>query len=224
MSALPIAVLWGKEGSFLRRRTLRFLDRIGLASEEITTPDIHLLSAIFERHRRPLILLRVGTWLQTSGPFKALPPSSTGMGLCAISPTPSEQGWFHSLTPGLQPMSAATQDLGLPSAIYLDEKACEELLLRETEPPEGAQKLADLIEKRCGRLRIVLWPGVAARFSPQLRVLQIVTSLQRGGAERIALDLTRELGKRALQFVSPRRVNRGELPSLHRVSISTWHV
>jgi glycosyltransferase involved in cell wall biosynthesis len=197
MSASPIAVLWGKEGSLLRR-TLRFLDRIGLAREEIIAPDIRVLGAIFERHRRPLILLRAGTWLQTSAPIKPLPPSSTRMGLCAISPTPAEQGWLKSLTLGLQPMSAATRDLKLPSAIYLDEKACEELLLCDAEQSKGSKNLAGLIQEHCGRLRIVLWPGVAARFSSQLRVLQIVTSLQRGGAERISLDLTRELIKKGV--------------------------
>jgi glycosyltransferase involved in cell wall biosynthesis len=198
MIAPPIAVLWGKGDGFLQRRTLRCLSRIGLAVEEITTPDLQVLSAIFKRHHQPLILLRAGTWLQTSIPLKPLAPSSTGMGLCAISPTASEQGWLHSLTAGLQPMSAATRDLGLPSAIYLDLKACEELLLCEMEQSQEPKKLVDLLQERCGHLRIVLWPGVTARLSSHLRVLQIVTSLQRGGAERMALDLTRELTKKGV--------------------------
>ncbi|MDB6032011.1 MAG: hypothetical protein JWM16_2349, partial [Verrucomicrobiales bacterium] len=47
-------------------------------------------------------------------------------------------------------MSAATRDLKLPSAIYLDEKACEELLLCDAEQPEGPKNLEELIQERCG--------------------------------------------------------------------------
>src|SRR5262249_13239865 len=45
-----------------------------------------------------------------------------------------------------------------------------------------------------GRCRVVRYPALDVYHDTTLRVVQVVTSLQRGGAERIALTLARELG------------------------------
>ena len=42
------------------------------------------------------------------------------------------------------------------------------------------------------------WPAADVFFDPGLRVVQLVTSWQRGGAERVALDLTAELRRQGL--------------------------
>src|SRR5436309_3249958 len=48
---------------------------------------------------------------------------------------------------------------------------------------------------RAERLRVVHHAPLDVRDDPALRVVQIVTSLQQGGAERVTLDLARGLGR-----------------------------
>jgi hypothetical protein len=50
----------------------------------------------------------------------------------------------------------------------------------------------------CDRWRVVRFGPLDVRDDPRLRVVQVVTSLQRGGAERLTLDLAAELGRMGL--------------------------
>ena len=50
----------------------------------------------------------------------------------------------------------------------------------------------------CDRWRVVRFGPLDVRYDPGLRVVQVVTSLQRGGAERLTLDLSAELCRRGV--------------------------
>jgi len=84
---------------------------------------------------------------------------------------------------------------GVPPAIYLDSIACD-LLLKEAASRPLA--LLPALLSHASHLRIVAWPGLDVFSDMRLRVVQIVTSLQRGGAERIALNLASLLQRRGV--------------------------
>lgn len=77
------------------------------------------------------------------------------------------------------------------ASLYLEVGAVQELIypLKQGTPIAPALQLV----LQSPSIRAIIHPSLAVFDDPQLRILQVLTSLQRGGAERIALDLFKEL-------------------------------
>lgn len=116
-------------------------------------------------------LIRAGAWPQDCNRVRLPPSSATGRQLLARGGS-SENSVY--LEPPLGQRLAEQLKLGL-----------------------SLEAALAVVEREC-QPRVVVFPPLCVEFDPRLRVLQVVTSLQRGGAERIALDLVMELPKRGV--------------------------
>jgi glycosyltransferase involved in cell wall biosynthesis len=151
----------------------------------------------------PTLLIRAGAWLRHPLKFAPPPASGTGkplvaFGFPAAGHHREEWGQFFQKHGG--DFSHALQ---LPPCVceWYDEHAASAGLLSER--LAGLEGLARPAPSRPKRLIPIRWRSVPHRlihWSPldcghdeQLRVLEVVTSLQHGGAERIAWELNRLL-------------------------------
>src|SRR4051794_29550432 len=149
-------------------RTLRALDAAGVAAED-AGPD---LAGALGRAGGPIWLVRAGAWPAYPGPISAPPPSATGRPLVA----------FGAVLPG------RGDDPGAAS-LYLEPGPAADLTRRLEAGCDFDRAARDLLAGGCGRWRVVRFDSLDVRFDLSLRVVQVVTSLQRGGAERVTLDL-----------------------------------
>lgn len=157
----------------------------------------------------PIWFVRAGAWpVALASRFP--PPSATGLPLCAL-------GAVRPPDDAVAPCAAAWQaflarsggDFGALDAAELPPLASVYL-----EPPLAA-RLCEALAAGAGlresvlaslgrvRARVVRFEPLDVHDDPRLRVAEVVTSLQQGGAERIALDLARSLaafGVRARLF------------------------
>lgn len=74
-----------------------------------------------------------------------------------------------------------------PPALFLDSRGA--LALTQI----AMASMGDLLRAALASLRVVHFAPLDAADDPNLRVMQVITSLQRGGAERVTLDLAAEL-------------------------------
>jgi len=150
-------------------RTLRALASAGVNATDVGA-DLAGAIALVDG---PLWLVRAGAWPAHPGPIPSPPPSATRKPLVALGSAPDDPARLASL--------------------YLDIDPARELARRLSEKSDLDQSARDLLA--CDRWRIVRFAPLDVRYDPDLRVVQVVTSLQRGGAERLTLDLSAELGR-----------------------------
>lgn len=192
-------LIWEPEGApaFLAIRSQRLLRGLGLESCVVRQAELagRIGTGAFEG---PLLVLKAGSWF-VDGKFPEAPPgSATGLGVCAVAASipakPGADNWAGLLAGigGSSKGSEATiRGLGLPDALLLDGKLLGELRAAA----QGGKSLVELLIECCDRFRLVSWPDATVAFDGLMRVLQAVTSIQFGGAERIALSLTHELAR-----------------------------
>jgi glycosyltransferase involved in cell wall biosynthesis len=154
-------------------RTLRALEAAGVTAEEAGTD----LARAVGSAEGSTWLVRAGAWPASPGPISEPPPSATGKPLVAFGATLVE----------------GRADPGLIASIYLDPEPLAELASRLGRGEPLDQTIRGLLEEVEGR-RVVRFGSLDVRHDAGLRVLQVVTSLQRGGAERVTLDLAVALG------------------------------
>jgi glycosyltransferase involved in cell wall biosynthesis len=185
-------------------RTLRSLRAAGIAAEQIGVPACQDIRAIL-RDGGPVLFLRAGAWLARHGALELPLPSATGKGLCALGalrvPRESEPGTaraaascaelfarksgdFARLT---EPHTSPSTSPHLLSSVFLDSIALEALRER------GASSLEEILRIALQQLRVVHYAPLDVYDDRGLRVLQVITALHRGGAERMTLDLMAEL-------------------------------
>jgi glycosyltransferase involved in cell wall biosynthesis len=152
-------------------RTLRALSAAGVAAED-AGPD---LAAALARARGPVWLVRAGAWPARSGPIPAPLPSATGRPLLA----------YGAVLPG----RGHDPDVGAVASLYLEPGPAADLVRKLEKGWDFDRAARDLLEEECGPWRVVRFDPLDVRYDPGLRVVQLVTSLQRGGAERVTLDL-----------------------------------
>ena len=155
-------------------RTLRALAAVGIAAHDCGGE----LARALDRANGPVWLVQAGAWLAGEREPADPPPSATGRPLVALG--------------GVRPGRAGESAAKLPS-IYLDPEPAAELarrLIGGMPFDRAAAAIADDAE----RWRVVRYAPLDVCFDPGLRVVQVVTSLQRGGAERVTLDLAVALG------------------------------
>lgn len=184
---------------WLLERTRRSLRAAGFG-------DIHVLrgSAPAPLHgSAPTLLIRAGAWLRRPLGFAAPPASGTGKPLVAFgSPGGGahRETWQHFFQRYGGDFSHA---LHLPPCFceWYDEPAVRAGLLAERLagleglPRPAPSRVKRLIPARWRRVahRLIHWSALDCGHDEQLRALEVVTSLQHGGAERIAWELNRLL-------------------------------
>lgn len=154
--------------------------------------------------------IRAGTWPSGYERFTAPAPSSTGRPLAAlgrvvatVAADPADVGaaaaaraWDEALASTGGDFDAWLARGGpLPpvESAYLEApvaRATADLLRRGAEWPRA---LGEAL--RATRARVVRLAALDVHLDPRLRIAQVVTSIQQGGAERLAIDLAESLGR-----------------------------
>ena len=187
-------------------RTERALAEAGIREIRSAATPTALLEAL-EDASTPLVVARAGSWRVRPGPLPQPRPSATGMPLVGVGlprglPTEGRAGspadrlwdaWRVSHGGDLSSRPEAPdleRPLPLPPApmVYLEPAAAHlwaQASQASGDPWSGWQALL-------GSARVVHLPSLDAFGCGEPRVVQVITSLQRGGAERMALDLALE--------------------------------
>lgn len=173
------------EGPWLAARTLRALHRLGLGATCVAEEDV---AGAVARLREPVWLLRAGAWPARA---PALAPSATGRPLLGFGAVKGDAAWDAAL-------AATGGDLDrwrgpLPVASLLVEDPS-----RAPPGASGAGALAAALRAQPG-LRVLRLHALDVRRSARLRVAQAVTTLHRGGAERVALALYQGLAAHGVE-------------------------
>ena len=221
----------GDAGGHLASRTLRSLARAGLSAEDAGT-DARALGAALASASDAVWVVRGGAWLARPGPVAFPPPSRTGRPLCAVGAIvpradavdADAERWTETLaaTGGdldgkrLSPLPPlASVFLEPPLARLLGEGLCRGALL------EVALDAA----LRAGPARVVRYAALDVHAGHALRVAQVVTSLQQGGAERVALSLAAALPRLGLPtlLVALGGPTRASFPAPPGALDLSWH-
>ncbi len=182
-------------------RTRRSLTAAGVSTA--TEIDDRDLASLFRRtNPSPTLLIQAGAWFLRTDSYQLPPPSATNKGICAFGLSVPGQNqspsWLELLAAtggSLRGRETAVRSLGIPPVCYLDREALRSLEASNRSVASGHGLLNNLLELS-STLRFVHWTPFDVRAESALRVLQIITSLQRGGAERMVLHLSSELAKR----------------------------
>lgn len=201
---------------YLYARTCRSLQLAGVPAERIIAltddaMETSALQALLENNH-PTWFIQAGSWSSPAAilagyGFELPPPSASLRPLCALGSTMATKDsggnrdistprWNEILNlSGGDFDSANIQESSWPQihSCYLAPNLLPELLCHVAQ----GTSLNDSLRKiaRSSSTRTIHWQGIDVHFDPRLRVAQIITSLQRGGAERIAIDLHNNLSR-----------------------------
>ncbi len=172
---------------WLAARSVRSLKAAGMDEVRIIHRDDEASWKALASSKAPLVLLRAGAWLRRRGPLVLPAGSSTGQGVMALG-LPFSGEHAAAWRDERQRSGGHFSSESLPPCLcgYLDEKAITDGALR-------AFQISTPLP-----CRIVHWPALDIDEDARHRCLQIVTSLQHGGAERVALDLANELPRQGI--------------------------
>ena len=200
--SLCVRVLRSRPEDSLRAgRTLRSLTAAGFRPADLRTCGPGDLPALVGQGG-PLLVLAAGAWLADTSAWSVPPMSATGRGICALgavrtppaagkTAAPAAAAWARlvSETGGdLNRLAELGADFDFePQALFLDADGVRAL------DSKGVLSLRDLFLAALPRLRVVHFGPLDVYTDSSLRVMQAITSLQRGGAERMTLDLMAEL-------------------------------
>jgi glycosyltransferase involved in cell wall biosynthesis len=151
-------------------RTERSLAKIGIPFREVRSQQ-ELHDALANSTDR-IWLIQAGAWPIVWEPWQAIPPSATGKPLIGLETK------FN----GRQVRSC-----------YLESESARELARRLSGENSWQKAVRHLARDR--RFRAVPLPAIDVSYDRSLRVVQVVTSIQIGGAERVTLDLSEELNR-----------------------------
>ncbi len=197
------AIVYGSRPGDVDRagRTTRALRLLGASVTDLaheTWPAIH---RNIHQSREPVWLVRAGAWPAS---FTAPPPSSTGKPLVAV-------GGVHPAD-GIEPGEAAAapawmeavrstrgdfrpETLPFLVSTWLDARMVEAL------EDEDDLRASIRFTAQTASARIVHYPGLDVMDDDSLRIAEVVTSAQQGGAERTAIDLARGLRHYGLRSI-----------------------
>jgi glycosyltransferase involved in cell wall biosynthesis len=176
-------------------RTLRMLRQSDLAAEDVTGLSPPALAEALA-HGGPVWLVRAGAWPISTGPLRWPPSSATGLPLCALGqicpPPNASTRWDAFLAETGGDCSSQESHRQLPdlASVYLEPAVCAAVAgrLAAGDTPVRAVRA----ELESGPYRVIHYPPLDVHDDPSVRVLQVVTSLQLGGAERLTLGLVHE--------------------------------
>jgi hypothetical protein len=197
--AAPLrTIVFGEDDAagHLGPRTRRSLARAGLLTQDAT------LGEALESAAGAVWLVRAGAWRARRGPISFPPSSRTGRPLCALgailpltaAPDEDEARWAETLAAtGGDLDGRRLSPLPPPASVYLEGPLARALGPRLAGGAPFEAALEDTL--RASRARVVRYPPLDVHAGRALRVAQVVTSLQQGGAERVALSLAQALPK-----------------------------
>jgi glycosyltransferase involved in cell wall biosynthesis len=212
------ALVFGGRAEELRlaARTMRALRVAGVDATDVTRASADEIARVLATAERATWLVRAGAWLRGRAP--TVPASSaTGRALCAIGRIASGRAsevaaWDAALAKTGGDLSSLDGASLPPLASTLLEHAAARALAHQLS--SGVSIDAALTHVVASRdHRAVRVPALDVHDDPGLRVTIAITSLQQGGAERLALDLARGLGARgvAAEIAALGRTSRREL-------------
>ena len=155
------------------RRTERALAEAGVEIERAHSREEFV--ARLRTTSEPLWLVRAGAWRASSAPIPPIPSSATGRPLIALGMT-LETGCAHAAG---------------AASCYVEPAAAHALALHLECGRDWPRALRRCAESR--RMRVVRLHALDVHYDPGWRVVQLVTTIQIGGAERVTLDLAEEL-------------------------------
>jgi glycosyltransferase involved in cell wall biosynthesis len=177
-------------GVHLGPRTRRSLGRAGIVAEDADLVDTLAATA------GPLWLVRAGAWLARAGPVSFPPSSRTGRPLCALgaivplagTADADESRWAETLaTTGGDLDGRRLSPLPPLASVFLEPRLAR--ALGERLAAGDAMDAALEAAARDHHARVVRYAPLDVHAGAALRAVQVVTSLQQGGAERVALSL-----------------------------------
>ena len=209
-------------------RTVRALSSRGLVAVDAIDTD---LAELLAASTTAVWLVAAGAWPAAQQPLDFPPGSQTGRPLCALgvvhaSPDSandphesSHADWQQALAhTGGDFEQAATRPKLV--SVYLEQPLAAKVAaaLRGSTLDAALWSVLD-----AARARVVRWHGLDVCTDPRLRIAEVITSLQRGGAERMALDLTASLTQRGVfaRIITTGRPTRDAFePPPHTVDVS----
>jgi glycosyltransferase involved in cell wall biosynthesis len=192
------------DNRYVAGRTLRAFDSCGMNIEDLSGGTPERLGEKLLRIDGPVLLLRAGVWPAEVERFRPPPSSATGKPLCALGAIRTETAhdsashelavrWmaFHERTGGNLSSPDDFRDIPPTVCVYLEPPVVASLARRLT----GGETIERALHAEIAdpRYRVVRFAPLDVHFDSALRIVQLVTSLQQGGAERIAIDLHRTL-------------------------------
>lgn len=174
-------------------RTVRALRLLGFSVADLTPAFWPEVLASIRSRPEPLWLVRAGAWPLA---FTEPRPSSTGRPLVALgavqaaedvpeTDAPSALAWRESVR--LARGEFRPDTLPFLVSTWLDASMVAALL------DEDDLRVSIQVAARAVAARIAHFPGLDVVDDDSIRIAEVVTSAQQGGAERVALDLTRGL-------------------------------
>ena len=176
------------EDRYLAGRTLRSLAAAGITATFVPAPDRRIFAP---PDSLPTLLVRAGAWLGDATSIRFPDRGGTGRPTCAfgrlLGPSGEElDRWKAALSQSGGDFNRtfdAAPTWPSPVSLYFDAAAAAALSSTGSNAPISFAELAAL------GLRVVHFPRLDVHHTPSLRVLQVITALHRGGAERLTLDL-----------------------------------
>ncbi len=179
-------------------RTERSLAHAGVKTAVVKTSGD--LIARLEAWEEPALLISAGAWLVEKEALAPIPASATGRPLIALgavreAPDALHPHWRESAQKHGGDFDNA-DNLPTPHCAYLEAAAAAALaalIKSEGNLPRAWKRLLAAREFRRVRLS-----ALDVHESAEMRVLQVITSIQLGGAERVTLDLAHELSRQGI--------------------------
>ena len=186
------AIVFSARPSDLDRagRSVRALRMAGVSVLDLSEASWTELLGRIREEALPVWLLRAGAW--PAGPFTPPSASATGKPLIALGGVDPGADIVADASPEAIDWQRRLQQSGgvfrpdtMPTlrSVWIDEHLVERM--RDAGDLETSLRLA----ATAAGARIVHYGGLDVHDDPALRIAEVVTSAQRGGAERIALDL-----------------------------------
>jgi len=183
-------------------RTQRSLTAAGVAAEDAPALGAKALACVLRGASDPVLLARAGSWLASPEKIAPIPSSETGRPLIACGANPSSPHWTRHLARcggDFQRRSwlPRLRALPEPDIVYLEAAAQASLATLLEDGSSLREALHGLM--RDDRFRAVHLAALDGYYDSALRVLQLVTTIQVGGAERVTLDLAEELTRQGVR-------------------------
>ena len=208
--------IFGNEQELLNHlpRTRRSLEAHGIPKGQIVVLNLDSLP-IQNLGAEAVWFIQAGAWLPSrpanvgSVLSKLLPsmplPSASGRPICALgmtvlpsherSPVETECGDWRTLLQESCGHIESMNDLGFrlptPRSFFLATELAQQFGSSLNSGSSVAEAIRNLAASSASRT--IHWRALDIHFDPRLRIAQVITSLQRGGAERIAIDLHENL-------------------------------
>ncbi len=179
-------------------RTERALAQAGVLCEIVSSLE-DLVARIYSANE-PQLLIEAGAWFVGKDALPQIPASATGRPLIALgairhlSHLHAEQ-WRTVLQKSGGDFDSAG-NLPTPACAYLEAPAAKHLGALLKRGCDTSAAWSRLLDARA--FRKVHLPALDVREFAGMRVLQVITSIQLGGAERVTLDLAHELSRQGV--------------------------